>query len=376
MRGRRPERLTIARRDADALHAAAHSDSLPWSQVRRAKIVLAIAHGEHQSSVAARLESDEATVWRTCQRYRRGGLATLFTDGRRGNTGRPQRISPVQRAQIVQLACLEPIAKGLHITHWSSEDLARQAVADKIVPEISPASVRRILHDVDLQPHRTRYWKTARLDDRFKERAEQVLWCHGNAARLARQGIWVVCVDEIPTFQVLERDPIRRAIPGSIEQREFDYTRHGTVNMLVFLVVHSGLMELAFLEKNDAEHYLPELRLFRQHHQELRGVFLIQDGGSSHIAETDGWWRPRHTPANASWLNQGEILIHSFKHYYLKRGTWRSREEFRSHVLASWPEYNRRYAHPIEWTWTNQKMRQWGSRGTPRIHCKSCERRH
>ncbi len=66
---------------------------------------------------------------------------------------------------------------------------------------------------------------------------------------LAEQGIWVVCVDEIPTFQVLERHPIRRAIPGSIEQQEFDYTRHGTVNMLVFLVVHTGLMELAFLAR-------------------------------------------------------------------------------------------------------------------------------
>ena len=43
-----------------ALLAAAHSDSLPWSQVRRAKIVLAIAAGEHQSSVAARLECDES----------------------------------------------------------------------------------------------------------------------------------------------------------------------------------------------------------------------------------------------------------------------------------------------------------------------------
>src|SRR5438067_1118638 len=52
MRGRRPERLTIARRDADALHTAAHSSSSPWFQVQRAKIVLAIASGEHQSSVA------------------------------------------------------------------------------------------------------------------------------------------------------------------------------------------------------------------------------------------------------------------------------------------------------------------------------------
>ncbi|CAN5910548.1 hypothetical protein BH23PLA1_BH23PLA1_17300 [soil metagenome] len=266
------------------MSAAAQSGSLPWFQVRRAKIVLAIAAGEHQSSVAARLECDESTVWRTCQRYRRGGLASSFADGRRDNTGRPQQIAPVQRAQIVELACREPTAKGLHITHRSCEDLARQAVADKIVPAISPATVRRILHDVDLQPHWTRYCKTARLDDRFKERVEQVLWCYGNAARLAEKGIGVVCVDEIPTFQVLERDPIRRAIPGSIEQREFDDTRHGTVNLLVFLVVHSGLMELTMLAKNDCEHDLPEWELFRKHHRELRGVFLIQDGGSSHRA--------------------------------------------------------------------------------------------
>ena len=29
------------------------------------------------------------------------------------------RFPPLQRAQIVELACLEPVAKGLHITHWS-----------------------------------------------------------------------------------------------------------------------------------------------------------------------------------------------------------------------------------------------------------------
>ena len=367
MRGRRPEPLTIAPPDADTLRAVAHSDSLPWFQVRRARIVLALAAGGRRRPLAARLDCDEATVWRTCERYRREGLAALFSDSRQGRSGRLEEISPVQRAQIVELACLEPIAKGLHITHWSSKDLARQAVEDGIVAAVSPATVRRILHDVDLQPHRTRYWKTAWLDARFKERAEQVLWCYGNATRLAEHGIWVVCVDEIPTFQILERHPIRRAIPGAIEQQEFDYIRHGTVNMLVFLVVHTGLMELVFLAKNDHEHYLPELELYHQHHKELQGVFLIQDGGASHIAgatqryfaKSQGWWKPRYTPANASWLNQAEILIHVFKHYYLKRASWKSQEEFKTHVLASVTEYNHRYAHPFEWTWTNYKMRQW-----------------
>ncbi len=367
MRGRRPNAVTIHGPDQSELERIAHSDTLPWFRVRRARIVLGMAAGRRREVLASELDCDESTIWRTCQRYQSLGLSDLLSDQRQGNSGRDLQITPVQRAQIVELACLEPVAKGLHITHWSSADLARQAVADGVVAGVSARTVRYILQDVDLQPHRTRYWKTARPDARFKERAEQVLWCYGNAARLAAQGIWVVCVDEIPTFQVLERTPIRRAIPGSIEQQEFDYTRHGTVNMLVFLVVHTGLMELVFLHANDQVHYIPELELFRKRHCELSEVFLIQDGGASHIggetqtyfAKNKDWWKPRLTPANASWLNQAEILIHAFKHYYLKRASWRSQEEFKTHVMASWPEYNHRYAHPFEWTWTNQRMRQW-----------------
>ena len=114
-------------------------------------------------------------------------LAYSLMAGRNIRGDRP-RFPPLQRAQIVELACLEPLAKGLHITHWSSEDLARQAVADGIVATISPRTIRRILDDVDLQPHRTRYWRTTRADARFKERAEKVLWCYGNAGGWLRTG--------------------------------------------------------------------------------------------------------------------------------------------------------------------------------------------
>jgi hypothetical protein len=277
------------------------------------------------------------------------------------------RFPPLQRAQIVELACLEPVAEGLHITHWTSQDLARQAVVDGILPFISERTVRRILHDVDLQPHRTRYWRTARLDAQFKQRAEKVLWCYANADRLAKQGYCVICADEIPNHQVLERHPIRRSIPGSIEQREFEYTRHGTVNILNFLIVHSGLMEATCIETKDAMHYIEELKSFRSRHHHLRGVYLVHDGDPSHTAKLTqeylrscrGWWRPRFTPAHASWLDQAEILNNAFGYHYLRRGSWRNREEFIAHIAASWPEYNKRYAHPVEWTWTNQKMRRW-----------------
>jgi hypothetical protein len=225
------------------------------------------------------------------------------------------KFPPLARAQIVQLACLEPIAKGLHITHWSSQELARQAVADGIVPHLSARSVRDILHEVDLQPHRTRYWKTARVDADFKHRAEQILWCYANANRLMRKGLWVVCTDEMPNLQALERNPIRRPIPGAVEQQEFEYVRHGTVNVLLFLIVPTGQMQALCPQRKDASHYIAALEQFRQHHQHLRGVFLIQDGDPSHTAaataeyfRTHPWWRPRFTPVHASWLNQCELL--------------------------------------------------------------------
>ena len=365
MRGRKPRPLILAAPDLPILQAVARARHLAWFQVQHARIVLAVAGGDPIQAVASRLECDPATVWRVCRRYEQGGLKALLLDEPR--VGRPQVISLLQRAQIIKLACLEPIAEGLHITHWTSKDLARQAVADGIVNDISPRTVRQILAEVDLKPHRTRYWKTAHLDAQFKERAEKVLWCYGNAARLAGQGIWTVAVDEKPNVQVLERYPIRRAIPGSIEQQEFEYTRHGTVNLLFFLIVHTGRMEVVIEASKDAAHYIKELKAFHQRHRRLKGVFLIQDNDPSHTAGNTAkywsgcgdWWRPRFIPAHSSWLNQAESLIEAFAYHYLKRDSWKSRTEFIEHVTVSGPEYNQRYAHPFEWLWSPPKMRKW-----------------
>ena len=106
-----------------------------------------------------------------------------------------------------RLACLEPIAEGLHITHWTSEDSGppgrrRRHRGGHQCPD-GPANPRR--RGPATAPHPL-------LEDGPPGRAVQgaggeVLWCYGNAERLARQGIWVVCVDEKPNLQVLEREP-------------------------------------------------------------------------------------------------------------------------------------------------------------------------
>ena len=170
----------------------------------------------------------------------------------------------------------------------------------------------------------------------------------------------------MPNLQAIERAPIRRAIPGSIEQQEFEYTRHGTVNVLLFLIVYSGRMQAFCPAQKNAAHYIQALQQFRHHHRQLRGVFLIQDGDPSHTAaataeyfKSHPWWRVRFTPVHASWLNQAELLNGAFSYHYLKRRSWNSRQVLIDHIEAAWPEYNRLYAHPFQWTWTNHKMRRW-----------------
>ena len=139
-----------------------------------------------------------------------------------------------------------------------------------------------------------------------------------------------------------------------------------------FSYLFNNRQSITDIGHKDAVHYIQALEDFRRRHRFLEGSFLIQDGDPSHtagatqayFADHRGWWRPRFTPVHASWLDQAEMLIAAFGTRYLKRDSWRSRQEFMEHLNASWPEYNRLYAHPFEWYWSNHQMRQWFAKHT------------
>ena len=57
------------------------------------------------------------------------------------------------------------------MTHWSTRGLARAARPRCIAPALSHSTVAVILRDADLQPHRSRYWKTPTPDDAFRHQA-------------------------------------------------------------------------------------------------------------------------------------------------------------------------------------------------------------
>lgn len=92
MRGRKPQRVRVARADRAVLEQLARREVAPWYQVRRARIVLAMAAGARTQTVAHQMQCDVATVRRTCRCYEVHGLAALLAAPSR--PGHPERISP------------------------------------------------------------------------------------------------------------------------------------------------------------------------------------------------------------------------------------------------------------------------------------------
>ena len=92
MRGRKPCHVSIASSDISTLQQVARSRMLPWFQVQRARVILAVAEGERIQTVALQTQCDPSTVWRICRRYDQGGIERLLSEAPR--EGRSQQISP------------------------------------------------------------------------------------------------------------------------------------------------------------------------------------------------------------------------------------------------------------------------------------------
>jgi transposase len=287
---------------------------------------------------------------------------------------------PQLRRQIEQLACQAPAKLGWHLTHWSTRSLEQAARGQGIVTSIHYTTIGRILRTAELQPHRSRGWKTAVWDELAVARAIKILWYYEHLEALWHRSEIVIAIDEQPNLQVLERaaatQPMRA---GQIERQEFEYLRHGIAHLLVGLHLHTGRMWAECLDQNDGAHFRPALRRLLHPYSWARRIHLILDNGPSHTSdETRSFFSqlaPRvhvlFTPTNASWLNQAELLLRAFSSRYLDRGSWTDRAAMIAHLLASRIEYNAYFAHPFDWDWTRRDFRYWLNNTPGLIRCRT-----
>jgi transposase len=284
----------------------------------------------------------------------------------------PGGFPPLQRTQIVRLACTSPAEASRAWVRWSVQALHVE-IERRHIAELHPSTVHRILQDAALHPHHIRYWRHS-FDPAFEAKAASVLWYYERVFWLAQRDELVVCLDEKTQIQALRRPvPDLPMQPGRALRREWEYKRDGTMNLLVAYTPITGTLWGRMLLKNDHEHFIEAVEAhLAQLPRDLRRVHYIMDNGSSHIAaDTRAWLETQKgrvvfhfTPAHASWLNQAELALSAFSRRYLRDRVSTNREELVVHIHRALAEYNLLHARPFDWSFTRHALHDWYARKT------------
>jgi hypothetical protein len=346
------------------LQQLSSSYTASFADVQRARILL-LAH-QHPTWRNVESARQVGCCGQTVTRWRqRWHVTDCQRDAPR--TGTPRTFTPLQRAQIIALACSAPRAYGKPWPRWSGEKLVHVAVEQQIVAHIAPGTIRAWLRADKIKPWRYHSWQRS-TDPHFVDKAGPVLDLYAHAQPLAAQGEAVVCSDEKTSIQARQRVSATKAAASGYPVYVADrYKRMGAVQLFCALMVASGVtFARTRASKTFADFKTFLLELFQSALcAGLKVVHLILDNGSTHAPKQLGPWiaslelafdvRLYWLPTHASWLDQVEIIFSKVQRDVLTPNDFPSTLALEKQLRTYFDELNR-HPKPIQWTYTKTKL--------------------
>jgi len=304
----------------------------------RARIVLRASEGQQRQRIAADLGVRAGTVRKWCARFAEAGIAGLRDAPR---SGRPD-IYDKETDERILARLDEPAPAGYSM--WNGDLLARSL-------GISHDYVWRFLRRRSISLQRRRSWCVS-TDPEFARKAADVVGLYLSPPDNAV----VLCVDEKPSIQALERSqgwlrmPDGRALTGF----SHEYGRRGTSTLIAALEVATGQVRAGHFKTKARKDFTAFLDSVLCTIPAGTEVHVICDNFSSH-KNLPAAWLEKHpdltfhfTPTHASWLNQIETWFSILWRNSLKGASFRSVKELCQHIDAFIEAYNKD-AHPFEW---------------------------
>jgi transposase len=335
------------------LEARLRSGRCTVAEQRRARIVLRADEGAMTGEIAKELSLAESTVSRWRGRIGRRGIGedvcAALADAPR--SGCPPTITAGARLELISVAC-DPLPDAAGLSGWTFDLLAEELPIRGIQP-MSRSSVHRILTSNDVQPHRCQMWLHS-PDPAFREKVDTIVPLYLQCP----PGSVVLSFDEKTGMQAIERKhPDRPARIGRLARHEFEYIRHGTQSLLATLNVHTGEVIADCGPTRTAEDLERHMERVAAYYPDVK-VHIVLDNLNIHKGERWVRFNARHggrfhfhyTPLHASWVNQIEIFFSVLARRSLRRKSFRSTQELRSHVLAFIARWNERDKKPFRWT--------------------------
>ena len=412
-RGPKPPSINLSEKQQTILQKIEQSRQSVHSLVTRAKIVLQASTGERNQHIAKNLQVhvDMVRRWRNRWLEKAEWLQTIEAEGKEkeigqsigealadeARSGAPGKFTAEEVCQIIAVACELPEESKRPVTNWTGRELADEVIKREIVASISARQVGRYLEESDLKPHRSQYWLNNERDEnpeQFDAEVKKVCDLYEKAPDLHKQGVHVVSTDEKTGIQALEPAAETKPMkPGQIELREFEYKRHGTLDLMANFEVATGEVLASSLGPTRTEaDFAAHVEQTVATDPDAPWIFLL-DQLNTHKSETlvrlvarlceveaelgvkgkEGMLKSMPTradflqneehrirfvylPKHTSWLNQIEIWFGILVRRVLKRGHFKTLEELSHRILAFIEYFNKTMAKPFKWTYKGRPL--------------------
>ena len=177
----------------------------------------------------------------------------------------------------------------------------------------------------------------------------------------------LVCLDEKPKQLLGEKRMSIPMTPGSPEKYDYEYVRHGTVNIFMAVEFKAGKRVTQVTERRTMEDYTLFVKmLVDEEYRDVEVIRLVTDNLNTHrekaFYETfskDEAERilskieVHHTPKHASWLNAAEIEINVMD--IECTGDRIGSKEILAREVAAWTARRNDQKKRINWKFTREK---------------------
>ena len=268
------------------------------------------------------------------------------------------RFPPEVAMHVVRLACERPDPLGRSLSQWDCTELARQLIAERIVEDISAATVRRILTAHQLKPWRHHLWLYPKRprDSAYYATISALIDLY---TRPLHDDEMVLSVDEKTSLQPRPRlSPTQPAQPGHLPNRyEHEYKRSGAVHLFAAFDTRSGTVYGQCYPRKRQQECITFLeQLDREIAADITTIHLGCDNVSTHHGREVGKWFAKHprfvvhfTPVHCSWMNQVEQWFSILQRKRLRIVDFASKEDLHAKLMQFIVEWNE-HAHPFNWS--------------------------